>query len=188
MVDMMIYFTSDLHLEHNNIIKYCNRPFADAKEMFDEFIRRWNSVVTDKDIVYVLGDFCVGDGKTCHSFFDQVNYKEVHLIKGNHDKSMKGSIKQRFTTVSDYKEIWIPNPDNPFGDEQLVVLCHYAFRVWNQSHRGSWNLYGHSHGATPGNSQQLDVGVDCWDYTPCSIPQIQQRLRTLPRFYQNKTD
>jgi hypothetical protein len=59
-------------------------------------------------------------------------------------------------------------------------LSHYAFRVWNHSHHNSWNLYGHSHGLLPGNSQQLDVGVDCWNYTPCSYEQVKERLKTLP--------
>lgn len=49
-------------------------------------------------------------------------------------------------------------------------------RVWNGSHHGSIMLYGHSHGNLPGNNQSTDVGVDCWDYSPCSLDQVVERL------------
>ena len=49
----------------------------------------------------------------------------------------------------------VPGLDKP----QLVVLCHYAMRVWDRSHYGSWHLYGHSHGNLPpwkSDSPRLD--------------------------------
>jgi calcineurin-like phosphoesterase family protein len=55
-------------------------------------------------------------------------------------------------------------------------------RVWNKSHYGSIMLHGHSHGSLPGTNQSLDVGVDCWDYTPVTLEQIKRRLKSLPPF------
>ena len=54
-------------------------------------------------------------------------------------------------------------------DGHRIVLCHYAMRVWNKAHNGSLMLYGHSHDSLPGNSQSLDVGVDCWGMQPVAL-------------------
>lgn len=45
----MIYFTSDLHLGHANIIRHCNRPFSSVEEMDDALIDNWNAKVTNAD-------------------------------------------------------------------------------------------------------------------------------------------
>ena len=55
-----MFFTSDTHISHHNIIKYCNRPFANAKEMDAEMIKRWNEKVKLDDTIYHLGDFTLG--------------------------------------------------------------------------------------------------------------------------------
>lgn len=185
---MRYFFSSDLHVGHNNILKYCKRPFSSIDEMKTEFISRWNSVVTNEDRAYILGDVFVGGKTKDHlDYISQLKAAEIHLVLGNHDEGMPKVVRDKFASVSYYKEIEVPEPENSYNGKQLIVLSHYAFRVWNQSHHGSWNLYGHSHGATPGNTQQLDVGVDCWDYTPCSYEQIKERLKTLEPFFQHNT-
>ena len=51
-----LFLTSDLHFGHNNVLKFCNRPFADTKEMEKKLIENWNNVVTNEDYVFILGD------------------------------------------------------------------------------------------------------------------------------------
>ena len=52
-----IWFTSDYHMGHRNIIELCERPFVDVEEMESEIITRHNAVVGLDDVVYDLGDF-----------------------------------------------------------------------------------------------------------------------------------
>ena len=49
-----IFFISDLHLGHANVLRYDNRPFANVDEMHNTLVERWNSVVGDDDVVYFL--------------------------------------------------------------------------------------------------------------------------------------
>lgn len=60
----MIYLISDLHLDHKNIIKYCNRPFSSVEEMNGAIIDNWNEVVKESDFVYLVGDLAFGWKKT----------------------------------------------------------------------------------------------------------------------------
>lgn len=154
----MIFFTSDLHLNHANILKY--QPLRQGKnvdEMNNIIINNWNSVVTNRDTVYVLGDVVFGANNT-HIYIyilSRLNGQKI-LIKGNHD-SNSTNLNSYFAHVKDYYEL-----DYDFGDihKQKIVMCHYAFKVWNKSHYGSWNLYGHSHGTLAPVGKQLDVGID----------------------------
>jgi calcineurin-like phosphoesterase family protein len=167
---MNYFFTADTHFGHTNIIKYCNRPFKSIQEMDSELIKRWNSKITDKDIVFHLGDFCFGNND--HDFdkyFSQLNGKIV-WIKGNHDE-LAWKNRDKFQTYSSgYYEAKI--------DNQSIVLCHYAMLVWNKSHFGTWHLYGHSHGTLPDNlnSMSMDCGVDTNNYYPYSFAEIAKRM------------
>lgn len=160
-----IYFVSDTHFGHANIIKYCNRPFASVEEMDEAMIERWNAKVGPSDTVYHIGDFSLAkDHKAIPEYRRRLN-GHIHLIYGNHDWKRMQFLKG-FVEIVPYKEIEV--------GEQKIVLCHYAFKTWNKSHYGSWNLHGHSHGSLGRDltSKQLDVGVDCWNFTPISYDEL----------------
>jgi len=168
------YFTSDLHLSHRNIIKYCDRPFKDVDHMNEVIVQNWNNTVQHNDHIYVLGDVSFEkDRKKLTHTLRRLNGVK-HIVWGNHDYGMKEAILAAdWHDLGNLHEISVP-PEANNGKGQRIVLCHYAMRVWNQSHRGVWQLFGHSHNTMKDDPNLLscDVGVDCWNYTPVSMRQL----------------
>ena len=68
-----IYFTSDHHFGHKSIIKFCNRPFKDVKEMNNVLIRKWNEKIGINDDVYHLGDFGLIHKENLPNILDRLN-------------------------------------------------------------------------------------------------------------------
>lgn len=157
-----IFFTSDTHFGHANIIKYCGRPFTTVEEMDETIIERWNSRVKPKDVVYHLGDFMLCNKKYDH-FLNRLNGKVI-LIRGNHDHHFKNNNFYGFAEVHDMLFLDKLTPQ--------FFICHYAMRVWPNRHRGSINLYGHSHGMLLFQENSWDVGVDNNDFYPLSVEEI----------------
>jgi calcineurin-like phosphoesterase family protein len=169
----MDYLTSDTHFRHSNIIQYCNRPFSSTGEMDETMIKNWNSVVGVKDTVRHLGDVAFGRGATAQevgNILKRLN-GTIHLIKGNHEKLALAN-KWRFASIKDYDEIEI--------EGQRIVLFHYGLRTWHHDLRGVWHLYGHSHGGLPPMGKSLDIGVDCWNFTPVSFQELKKKMDTMP--------
>lgn len=174
---MKIYFTSDLHFGHARVIQYCKRPFSSADGMDQALISNWNSVVTNSDNIYVVGDVSFHrDQARTDEILRQLNGTKF-LVFGNHDRHLRGPLLKHFEWSRDLVKIRVQDPTLDHGF-QPIVLCHYALRVWEQSHYGCWHLYGHSHGTLPDdpNALSCDVGVDCWNYTPVSYEQLKGRM------------
>lgn len=172
---MSIFFTSDIHFGHTNIIKYCNRPFTNVQEMDEKIIQNWNKTVSPYDTTYIVGDFSFHkDQQKTISIINRLNGSK-HLIMGNHDKDLKSEVLSKFASVHDYFELNMA-PDNDYPRGHMIVLLHYAMRVWNKSHRGSWHLYGHSHGTLydDNSSLSIDVGLDCHNYMPISYDDVKK--------------
>jgi len=172
-----LFFTSDHHFGHANIIKFCNRPFADAQEMDRILIERWNEKIKQNDTVYHLGDFGLTYKENLKTILDQLNGK-IYLIAGNHESAAIQN-RGRFEWIKDYFELKVKDPDCRNG-VQRIILFHYAMRTWRGAGRGNWHLYGHSHGSLPDLEDQLcfDIGVDCHDFYPLSYEEVKAIMRT----------
>lgn len=164
-----VYFTGDHHFGHANVIGYSHRPFQSVEGMDAEMVRRWNAVVQPTDTVFHLGDFAFKRRKGETEALLAALHGTKHLIVGNHDHTDTRKAKG-WASVEWYQELSV-------GDQPLV-LCHYAFQVWNASHYGTWHLHGHSHGSLPRDmtKRRLDVGVDCWNYTPASFADLEREM------------
>lgn len=141
----MNYFISDLHFGHFNIIRYDNRPFNSVDEMDKILIDNWNSVVSDDDTVYILGDISWHNEEKTVQIFQQLKGKKI-LIKGNHDKVARGSdIYKCFDGVYDYYELYLDRKNK-------MIMSHYPIPFWNGQFRDTIHLYGHVH-----NSHQWNI-------------------------------
>lgn len=170
-----IYFTSDLHFGHGNVIRYSNRPYANADEMDEALVANWNSVVGKEDSVYLLGDVTFRNKTKTLVLLYRLNGK-IFLIRGNHDNDvLKAECAQRFEWIKDLYLLKVPDEDAP-RKFQPIVLCHYPLRTWNLMGHGAFMLHGHCHGTlTPDpNSRIMDVGVDCTDYKPISYDDVKK--------------
>lgn len=164
---MKRFFTADLHLGHRRIIDHCYRPFASVEEMDFVLIDRINQRVGKSDVLYIVGDFCLGKLDEVKSYRQRINCHAVNLIRGNHDRLSADKYREAgFHFTEGLLDLNI--------EGQPITLCHYAMRRWNKSHKGSWCLFGHSHGSLPDDPTlfSFDVGVDCWNYYPLEFVQI----------------
>lgn len=175
-----IFFTADHHFGHANIIKYCNRPYTSVTEMDRDLIARWNAVVGENDVVYHLGDFTLGGPCKAQRYFAQLN-GVIHALPGSHD--IRWFDKQEYLSRSGHViqcepplktlELCFENNPRPL----VIVLCHYAMRVWDRSHYGAFHLYGHSHGRLPPQGRAMDIGVDVRP-EPFELEEIKTLLET----------
>jgi calcineurin-like phosphoesterase family protein len=168
---MTLLFTSDTHFGHENIIRTCGRPFADAGEMDEALIARWNERVQPSDIVYHLGDFCFRNSKNADFYLKRL-HGEIHLVAGNHDDDTLAGHASSFASVALIREI--------HGAGHRIILCHYPMREWNGSWAGSWHLFGHVHGRLnhEPHGYSLDIGVDSHDFRPWRLDEIEHLFRT----------
>lgn len=170
-----VFFTSDQHFNHANIIKYNNRPFANSDEMNNAMIDRWNEVVDDGDVVYQLGDFTLGTTRDAAHFISQLK-GDIRFVHGSHDKwDLKKPLlySRSLLTISHLGGLYAVRG----VDELPIVLCHYAMLRWDRSHHGAFHLFGHSHGHLENPApRSMDVGVDCTNFYPITFDEVLARI------------
>jgi 3-oxoacid CoA-transferase subunit A len=166
-----IFYTADLHLGHANIIRHCNRPFADVQEMNRMLIDNWNARVRNCDHVYIIGDLAYRSAESVSGMLEQLKGIK-HLIVGNHDtKWMKCvDLGNYFASVEKLSEIE--------DTGRKVVLCHYPLMTWND--RESYMIYGHIHNNKNGSywslletmQHALNASVEINDYKPVTLEEL----------------
>jgi calcineurin-like phosphoesterase family protein len=183
-----IWFTSDLHFNHANIIQYSKRPFKSVDEMNEELINRYNFVVNPNDQVYLLGDLSM-NLERAKPYLRRLNGKK-NLILGNHDEAHpvhhKGK-KDPKRWIQEYLDLGFETVELEAVMTIAGLPCKLAHMPYAEDHSdgiprylkhrpvddGGWLLHGHVHDLWKIRSKQINVGVDVWDYGPVSIETIQ---------------
>lgn len=179
----MRFFISDAHFGHENIIDYCSRPFRTVEEMDQMMLDCWNSVVTDEDEVYFVGDFSFCGAERSIEILEQLRGTK-HLVLGNHDYQrgkVKPFLKKHFVTVEASRSLFV----EPVG--RTVNLCHYP----SFGPKAPQILvHGHSHNYRPlvttyVTTRQLlvNVSVECVEYTPMSETKLSEILDQYEQFF-----
>lgn len=203
---MTVYFSSDLHFNHVNVIKYCNRPWVDVDEMNEGLIDRWNTMVKPADTVWILGDLHLGAFSKAAPLVSRLAGRKL-LIPGNHDGCWFGSVKQpkRVRVRQEMFDAGIGRIiDSRSGtsfflsDATPVSLHHFPWRNdypdnvdlsdVDQRHRewwpdqpgpGRWLLHGHVHERWQvwPDARQINVGVDVHQYRPVAEEWIIEKIK-----------
>lgn len=170
----MIWFTADTHFGHANIIKHCRRPFASVEEMDEALLSNINARVSRSDTLYHLGDFAFRSGNPA-GYRERLKCRRVILVMGNHDpQAASGYPKPSFAELFSEVHLMLRIKVSVAAQSQIIVLSHYAMKVWDRSHYGSWQLFGHSHGTLPDDPSERswDVGVDANGFVPLSLDDV----------------
>lgn len=170
----MIYYISDTHFGHENIITLCSRPFAYIETMDALLIEKWQNKVRQQDEVYLIGDFAYCNKKPFVSYLEQLPGKK-HLIVGNHDSKLlrNKEAMSHFSSVNKLLEIRDSSLDCD------VTLCHYPLVEWPGYFRGAYHVFGHLHNVRNQSfhlmsqvERALNAGVEITDYEPCNLEEL----------------
>jgi calcineurin-like phosphoesterase family protein len=173
--EKMIYYTSDTHFGHNNIIKHCNRPFSSIDEMDEMLIQNWNNIVKQNDAIYIIGDLIFRlKPEKIDVYLQRLNGKK-HLIIGNHDRSWinKTPAKHHF-----FESV---NPMLYINDNgRSIIMCHYPMMTWPKQNKGAYMIYGHIHNninlpfwqLIEENPRMLNAGTDINQFKPATLEEL----------------
>jgi calcineurin-like phosphoesterase family protein len=155
-----IFLTGDLHLNHTNIITYCNRPFSSVKEMNRVLVDNWNKTVGKEDMIFYLGDLAFGRNKNKIQYWLKKLNGRVFLIRGNHDKGNLKSVLYFDRCIITYKR-------------KKFLLIHNPRQV---EHWDEWIIHGHHHNNHLENypfinckNKTINVSTELTGFKPISL-------------------
>lgn len=155
-----LYFWSDIHFGHNNIIKYSNRPFSSKEEMNQVMIENYKKTITDNDVVVWGGDIGFMTPPQINALVKPLPGKKI-LIIGNHDFHRKSTNLYEFDC---FDEIHTCLPLSYDNIEFLIT--HYPLVNVPQN---CYNIHGHIHTELINDGKHLNMCVEHTNYAPKSL-------------------
>lgn len=171
----MIWLTSDTHFCHDREFIFGPRGFSCVEEMNKAIVERWNSVISDDDIVYHLGDVILGDNEYGISCLKQLN-GNINILPGNHDTKTRLSLYEQLDNVTVLSRAELIK-----YKKYSFYLSHYPTLTSNLDEGAPLkakviNLCGHSH--IKNRFKDMDKGliyhveIDCHNNFPISFDEI----------------
>lgn len=169
-----IWFISDTHFFHGNMLKFTNdkgelvRPgFASFEDMNETMVDNWNRVVKPQDHVWHLGDVCMGMASGHHNALLRRLNGHKRMTVGNHDKLKSEALHMNFEKI----ELW-----RGFKEENFVCT-HIPLRKDNFRGGVQFNVHGHIHERVIDDPQYINVCVEQTNYTPVSMDEILAKIK-----------
>ena len=164
-----MWWTSDHHFGHANIIRYCARPFTSVDEMDESMVQRWNTLVQPDDVVIVVGDFSFRDEARTTEIVSRLHGEKV-LIRGNHDKRKTDTYWRRVgfrdvapsmhVELEQIGRVWVKHEPEPYGSTWPVQLNGHVHEKWKtKAYQSTGQVY-------------INVGVDQWGFAPVSTQEL----------------
>ena len=174
----MLYYTSDLHLGHKNIIDYEHRPFKDVDDMTEGLIKRWNDKVkSDTDITFILGDFAFKN-----SYMNKAKILECFrrlrgvkiMIPGNHDNYLTKDFIEEISIDDNNTYVIQRDIHEIYDEKRIVILCHYPIEEWNGKYHGTYHVHGHIHSRDiiQHIPKRFNCGVDVRNFEPVTLDEM----------------
>lgn len=174
-----IWFSSDFHFGHRNITGPKISRWTSGYRIFDT-IHDMNKTITDTinkyvaedDILYFLGDWCMGGHNKTPHYRSLLNCNTIHFVRGNHDGKID-LYRDSFTSLNHILEIELQG--NKF------YLSHYPNDNWFGRDSGVIHLFGHCHNTHSAQGKSMDVGIDAaWakfgEFRPFELTEVLQIL------------
>lgn len=166
-----VWFCSDWHLQHKNIIRLSNRPFGSIEQHDDTIINNYNKVVKREDDVYFLGDLAWNQSyENYKSIFKRLK-GNITFVLGNHDNKQHLIRCQKDGLITSVVESKIIN----IGKD-TIHLTHYPLLEWFNFHHNGYHLHGHTHGNIPDYCKSTDVSPEVWEYSPVSWTELKKYI------------
>jgi calcineurin-like phosphoesterase family protein len=177
-----VWLYSDPHFGHNNIIKYCNRPFKTTEEMNETLLNNYKNVITDSSLVYFLGDMSFGrqerKEQTPKWWCEQLPGTIVSYIKGSHDHGIRPTMLKLPKNVQK-----IVTEDDIQVEGIKFHLQHEPY-FHNGEREFDWLIHGHVHEAKPMwnvSSNSINVSVEATNYAPVLLYNIVMNIKMLDK-------
>lgn len=167
---MSTFFVSDLHLGHHTLVTNL-RGFSTIEEHDEMIIKNWNSVVTKRDKVFIVGDITMENHKY-YPLLSRLNGIKT-VVGGNHDleKDMPYLLEyvDKIVGCIDYKGFCVTHiPIHP-----TELIGHYRGNIHGHLHKNRIMINGEI------DPRYINVCLDLNNYTPIPFDKIKDDISKL---------
>ena len=194
---MTEFYIADTHFFHNNIIRYCNRPYASVEEMNEALIDNWNKTVQPNDTIRIVGDFAFGGKQRLLEVMPRLNGNKI-LIHGNHDYYKKdfylsaGFVDFKYNDI--VEDMFITHfpiytdedlkrdlGSRVSSDQDYTLKSFAKMKEIFVATGLKKVIHGHIHEKIYFNKDvaHLNVGADRWNFTPITLEFIKEYFANL---------